>query len=56
MKFTSNSSKHLLKLEIDEKSVMSAPKSSLSNNKTHKLINYLRFAVVNRKILKKDIF
>ena len=56
MKFTSNSSKYLLKLEIGKKSVMPAQKSSLRTNKMHKLIKYLGFAVVNCKILKKYIF
>ena len=52
----SNSSNYLLKLEIDEKYVMPTPKSSLSNNKMHKLIKCLGFATVNHKILKNDIF
>ena len=56
MKFTSNSSKYFIELEIDKKSIMSAPKSSLRANKAHKLIKCLGFAAVNRKILKKDIF
>ena len=55
MKFSSNSSKYLLKLE-NKKFVMSTPKSSLRTNKTHKLIKYPGFTAVNHKILKKDIF
>ena len=55
MKFTSNSSKYF-KLEIDKKSLMLSPKSSLRTNKTHKLIKLLGFVAVNRKILKKYIF
>ena len=51
-----NSSKYFLKLEIDKKSIMTAPKSSLRTNKTHKLIKYPRFISIYYKILKKDIF
>ena len=53
MKFTSNSSKYLLKLKIDKKSVMHAPKSSLRTNKKPKFIKCLGFVVINRKIHKK---
>ena len=52
MKFTSNSSKYFLKLEINKKSVILAPKSSLRTNKIHKLIKYLGFVVVNHKNFK----
>ena len=55
-KFSSNSSKYFLKLEIDKKSTIPAPKSSLRTNKTHKLIKYPGFAAINHKILKKYIF
>ena len=51
MEFTSNRSKYLLKLEINKKSVMPTPKSSLRTNKTHKLIKYPGFVTINCKIL-----
>ena len=56
MKFTTNSSKYFLKLEIDKKSVIPTTKSSLRTNKTYILIKCPEFVVVNRKILKKKIY